>query len=220
MDGKLHGDRVCWWDVETTSLEFENPRTLLLEVGLYVTTLDLEFVAQARVTIKRSLAEIGAANWEDAARDMHFRSRGGSGLAEDCLVSKQAVTIEEAERRLLRVVHQHTRASAYADDTRPGIGTADKRAPAWGGCSTLLDRMILRRDMPQLYGTIHYRTLDATSLKIAFEAWTGLKVASPSKPHRALEDAASSSRLANVFRRKLSLLGEGGKPFKQTQVLW
>jgi oligoribonuclease (3'-5' exoribonuclease) len=200
---RKHGDRICFVDVETTSLDFENPRTLLLEVGLYITTMDLKRVAELNVVVRHDQRSLDAALWEDAAADMHVATRGGSGLAEECAMSLHALHLSDAEGALLDLLGSSTELPCYRDDVRPGIGTPAPQAPLWGGCSVLLDRMILRRDMPQLYGSIHYRTLDATSLKIAFESWGNVKVPKIGKPHRALSDAASASDLADVFRRRL-----------------
>lgn len=201
---ELHGGRICWIDVETTGLTFEDPATKLLEVGIAITDLDLKVVARELVLIRYSMEELfGAARWDDGAAVMHIRQRGGSGLADDCVFGDQALPLAEAETRLCRFIYRHTKMMAHGMGVVSGQGSGNPLAPLWGGCSTLLDRMMLRRDMPQLYGTIHYRTLDATGLRLALNLWIGVKTHKSRNLHRGLEDAEDASKLANVYRRLL-----------------
>jgi oligoribonuclease (3'-5' exoribonuclease) len=200
----LHGGRICFIDVETTGLAFEDPRTKLLEVGIAITDLDLRVIARELVLIRYGFEELfGAARWDRGAAVMHIKQKGGSGLADDCVFGDQALPLAEAEARLCRFVYRHTKMMAHGMGVVPGQGSNNPLAPLWGGCSTLLDRMMLRTHMPQLYGTIHYRTLDATGLRLALNLWLGLKTNKSRELHRGLEDAEDAAKLANVYRRIL-----------------
>lgn len=199
-----YGNRIAWVDVETTSLMWEDLDTLLLEVGILITDLELREVRRESVVIHHSREMLmDVANWDPVAASMHTASLGGSGLTEECIESMSALDLVDAEDRLVRFLAMDTEVDLTRPPSRPGCGSGYPDAPLWGGCSPMIDRMMLKRCMPRLYERIHYRTLDATCLREAMRLWIGKETERSSSPHRGLEDAVSASKLANVFRRFL-----------------
>jgi oligoribonuclease len=194
--------KIVWVDAETTTLDVADPRSLLLEVALVVTELDLTEIAAESLVIRHDPATIEAALWDPIARAMHEEN----GLLR-AAASSDAVPLGEVERRLLDLLVRYAGVSVEAPPDGPGFGATGKDAPLWGGCSPWLDRTVIRRVIPRLYERIHYRTLDATTIRLALDYWTGEKVPSrEKKPHRALEDARDAVKLAAAGRN--ALLGQ------------
>jgi oligoribonuclease len=196
--------KIAWIDVETTDLDVTDPRVLLLEVGIYVTELDLQHVGQDQATIHWSQEELMDARWSQAAVDMHTEN----GLLEDVRREDgSSLTLERAQQRLLSFLYRCGAVDYASGPDKPGSSSEDENAPIWGGCSTWIDRTILKRDMPELYERIHYRTIDATSLKLGLELWAGHETHRSHHPHRALEDAKAACKLANQLRRRIMPVG-------------
>lgn len=191
--------KIAWLDAETTTLDVGSRRALLLEVALVVTELDLTEIASESVVIAHGPLALATALWDPVARAMHEEN----GLLA-AVASPEAVPLAEAERRLLDLLVRYAGVCVAAPPDSPGLGATGKDAPLWGGCSPWLDRTVIRRVIPRLYERIHYRTLDATTIRLALEYWTGEKVPSrEKKPHRALEDARDAVKLAAQGRRAL-----------------
>lgn len=192
-----YGDRIVWIDVETTALQWDNPRTLVLEVGMYITDLSMTHVASEAAVISRSRERLNNwAHWNDVARTMHTEN----GLIKEC-ASRHAVTLDAAQERFLLFLSRYTSVDLTKAPDSEGAGSGDPEAPLWGGCSATIDRMMIKRDMPRVYERIHYRTLDASCLRECMRMWVDQQPRRAKEPHRALEDARSASRLANKFRR-------------------
>jgi len=194
-----YGDRVVWVDVETTSLAWADPDTLLLEVGIAITDLCLREVARESVVIKHLPWVLRDAHWNQVAASMHTEN----GLGEECASSPSAVELRGAEERLLLFLARNTEVDLTREPSSPGSGSGYPDAPLWGGCSPLIDRMMIKRCMPRVYERIHYRTLDASCLREAMRLWVGKEFNRAAEPHRGLDDAVAAAKLANVFRRFL-----------------
>ncbi len=193
-----HDERahVAWLDVETTSLDGAHPAVLLLEVALVVTDADLQELGRECIVVRHTPQQVEAAKWDPIAREMHE----ANGLLEE-VGGPTAVPLEEAQGRLLRTLCRYTGVDLTSPPGFPGSGAEAVSAPLWGGCSPSLDRAILRRLMPVFYSRVHYRSIDATSLKLAARLWAGVTTERAIRPHRALPDALSAIKLAAVSRR-------------------
>lgn len=180
--------RFCFVDVETTSLSAADPGTLLLEVAVLLTDSDLVELARESAVLSWSEAELAGARWDPVAHDMHV----ANGLLEEVLGSS-AIPLREVEERLLHALGVDL--DLLPD--RPGFGSEHPDAPVFGGCSLTMDRIIVQRLLPRFYSRLSYRSLDATSLKLALEAWSPFPPPPrEKKPHRAMADAIAARDLA------------------------
>jgi len=167
---RAHTDRIVWIDCEMTGLELENDA--LIEVAALVTDFELNQLGDGvDVVIKPEPAALEQMG--DFVRDMHTRS----GLLREL---DEGVSMEEAQALVLEYVMQHA----------PEAG----KAPL-GGNTVSTDRGFLERDMPQLAGHLHYRTIDVSSIKELSRRWyPRAYFNAPAKHggHRALADIRES----------------------------
>ncbi|PRP60955.1 oligoribonuclease, partial [Bacillus halotolerans] len=120
----------------------------LIEVAALVTDFELNQLGDGvDVVIKPEPAALEQMG--DFVRDMHTRS----GLLAEL---DEGVSMEEAQALVLEYVMQHA----------PEAG----KAPL-GGNTVSTDRGFLERDMPQLAGHLHYRTIDVSSIKELSRRW-------------------------------------------------
>lgn len=190
--------RVAWFDVETTSLAGDDPRTLLLELAIVITDMLVREIASITITIRYTEDDLAAARWDPIALEMHK----ANGLLVD-VVSDKAVPLEEARQKLLRFLAEHTGTDVATPPDCPGHGSMLESAPLWGGCSPWLDRTIIRRVMPELYERVHYRSWDATTLRSVLETWAGETMPSRPKGHRALLDVRYAIDVALMAKEHL-----------------
>jgi oligoribonuclease (3'-5' exoribonuclease) len=182
-------ERFCFLDVETTNVWGSTPAPYLLEAALIVTDGDLQELGRTSTVIRREpeftrSIILGA---HERARDMHTEN----GLFDE-LERGNGRRLRDAELLLIGLVAQCCR----------GVETP----LVWAGASPgALDRPILRRDMPRLYGLFHYRTLDVSALKLALENWGKLDLERYDSRHRALSDCEAALDCA---RRIKTWLGE------------
>ena len=167
---RAHTDRIVWIDCEMTGLDLENDA--LIEVAALVTDFELNQLGDGvDVVIKPEPAALEQMG--DFVRDMHTRS----GLLGEL---DEGVSMEEAQALVLEYVMQHA----------PEAG----KAPL-GGNTVSTDRGFLERDMPQLAGHLHYRTIDVSSIKELSRRWyPRAYFNAPAKHggHRALADIRES----------------------------
>lgn len=195
QNGQVTPRAIAWVDVETTSLDVTHPDVLLLELAIVVTDQDLVERARLSRVVSWSREEVERAQWHPVARGMHETS----GLLLE-VQGPDAVPLAQVEREMIDLLARHAGVNPTEDPDRKGSGAERVQAPLWGGCSTWIDRTIVRRLMPRLYERIHYRTIDATTLKLAAELWYGDVTSRPTPHHRALEDAIAAARLADRVR--------------------
>lgn len=175
---RAHTDRIVWIDCEMTGLDLDNDA--LIEVAALVTDFELNQLGDGvDVVIKPepgALEQMG-----DFVRDMHTKS----GLLKEL---EYGVSMEEAQALVLEYVLQ------YAPDAG--------KAPL-GGNTVSTDRGFLERDMPQLAGHLHYRTIDVSSIKELSRRWyPRAYFNAPSKKggHRALADIRESIAELRYYR--------------------
>jgi oligoribonuclease len=188
--------RICWLDVETTGLWDPASPPLILEVAAVVTDQGLEELGRMAKPILYEEAPWSQARPHESAVAMHRKS-GLWRVVNPHLQSPEdhlRVTLAEAENQLCQLL----------DETDFG----DPRPVLWGGASpAALDRPVLRHYMPRFYSRIHYRTLDATSIRMAALNWGSDEPRSESDPdHRALPDCLQALEIARRDRaRRLAM---------------
>lgn len=184
---RAHTDRIVWIDCEMTGLDLENDA--LIEVAALVTDFELNQLGDGvDVVIKpepTALQQMG-----DFVRDMHTKSGLLAELGE-------GVSMEEAQALVLEYVMQHA----------PEAG----KAPL-GGNTVSTDRGFLERDMPQLAGHLHYRTIDVSSIKELSRRWyPRAYFNAPAKHggHRALADIRESIAELRYYREAVFVPAPG-----------
>ena len=184
---RAHTDRIVWIDCEMTGLELENDA--LIEVAALVTDFELNQLGDGvDVVIKPEPAALEQMG--DFVRDMHTRS----GLLGEL---DEGVSMEEAQALVLEYVMQHA----------PEAG----KAPL-GGNTVSTDRGFLERDMPQLAGHLHYRTIDVSSIKELSRRWyPRAYFNAPAKHggHRALADIRESIAELRYYREAVFVPAPG-----------
>ena len=187
---RAHTDRIVWIDCEMTGLDLENDA--LIEVAALVTDFELNQLGDGvDVVIKPEPAALEQMG--DFVRDMHTKS----GLLGEL---DEGVSMEEAQALVLEYVMQHA----------PEAG----KAPL-GGNTVSTDRGFLERDMPQLAGHLHYRTIDVSSIKELSRRWyPRAYFNAPAKHggHRALADIRESIQELKYYREVLMVPPPGPEP--------
>ena len=173
-------DRLVWIDCEMTGLDLG--KDALIEIAALVTDADLNVLGEGVDIVIHADDEV-LAGMPDVVREMHERS----GLTEE--VRQSAVTLAEAEQRVLDYIRQHV---------------PDGRSAPLAGNSIATDRGFIARDMPTLDGHLHYRMVDVSSIKELCRRWfPRIYYAQPEKglAHRALADIRESIRELAYYRR-------------------
>lgn len=143
-----------WFDAEFTSLELETAR--LLQVAVIVTDCDLKRLhpetADLNLCIKLEEGEQVSAWVEE-----HL-----AGLVAQCR-SAEAVSIDEADRRIAAMLDQYA--------ATPCAELSDR--PVLAGNSVHNDWFLMRRFLPMFASRLHYRLLDVSTIKIQWMDWVG-----------------------------------------------
>ena len=182
-----------WFDIETTGIDPDC--NYLLEVGCIITDDKLNEVERLALCVRTEPSGCIAAPTVDDlmelsspfVRDMHT----ASGLWDD-LRSGGGLPMAEVESCMLAVVQKHSGGEKHL----------------LCGNSVHFDRMWLRRFMPTLESSFHYRNFDVSVLKEAHRLFAPADDAFPkSGGHRALVDLEAS--IAEL-RYYLNLMGWDG----------
>lgn len=183
---------IAWVDVEASHLRALDPRVLLLEVAVSLTTSDLQPIKSISVAIHHDPHTWANALWSQWAIDMHKQN----GLWEACLKPAMSMKLAEAERQLCDFLDRHC--GEPPAGCEPNLSPT---APFWGGCSTWIDRTLLMRCMPEVERRIYYRVIDSSCLSTAAQLWANWdRPDKESDPHRALWDSKAATRLARPIR--------------------
>ena len=181
-------DRLVWIDCEMTGLDLRTDA--LIEIAVLVTDGELAVLGEG-VDIVINADEAALAGMPDVVREMHAHS----GLTEE--VRRSAVTIAEAQDRVLAYIREHV---------------PDPRTAPLAGNSIATDRGFIARDMPELDAHLHYRMVDVSSVKELCRRWfPRVFYAKPEKgmAHRALADIYESIRELDYYRRTLFVTPPG-----------
>lgn len=175
---KKANGRMVWLDLEMTGLEEQH---VIIEIATVVTDANLEILAEGPdIAINRSVDDLN--NIDDWSAKQHTES----GLMEKVRASK--IGINEAEKRTL-------------DFVKSWVGKWE--APLCGN-SIWVDRLFLKREMPQLEAYLHYRIVDVSSIKELISRWHPDAQDPPSKTksHRALDDVLESIQELRWYRER------------------
>ena len=181
-------DRLVWVDCEMTGLDIRKDR--LIEIAALVTDSELNVLGEGVDVVIGAPGET-LDGMERVVAEMH----AASGLTD--LVRSSAVTIAEAEQRVLAYVRSHV---------------PDARSVPLCGNSIATDRSFIARDMPELDRFLHYRMIDVSSIKELSRRWfPRVYFAQPQKglAHRALSDIRESIRELRYYRRTLFVAPPG-----------
>jgi oligoribonuclease len=181
-------DRLVWIDCEMTGLDLRNDA--LIEIAVLVTDGELAVLGDG-VDIVIHADDDALAAMPDIVRDMHAHS----GLTDE--VRKSAVTVPEAEERVLAYIREYV---------------PEPRTAPLAGNSIATDRGFLARDMPELDAHLHYRMVDVSSVKELCRRWfPRVFYAKPEKgmAHRALADIYESIRELDYYRQTLFVAPPG-----------
>lgn len=197
--------RIAWIDIETTGL-IETPSQpdwpLVLEIALVVTCSRLK-VLDAREFVIKTPAETllgdhdGVPYLNDFTREMHTKN----GLLKEVL-DGVGEDIAEVDLVLQSILREH---EVEIEVERNGSVELKPYKPVLGGASPgALDRPILRRYFPLTHGALSHRSLDVSTLKLAFRNWfdgsLGELDSKDEADHRAMADTLAAIRFASIYR--------------------
>lgn len=171
--------RLVWVDLEMTGLDPET--CVIVEIAVVITGADLAPIAELERVVWQP--DEALARMDPFVRAMHEKS----GL--DGRIRASKTSLRDAERDVMALVTTHC---AF----REGV---------LAGNSIHQDRRFLARHMPLLEGSLHYRQVDVSSLKVLAEAWYGprAKYAKDGKTHTALDDIRGSIAELAHYRQSL-----------------
>jgi len=175
-------DWLVWIDLEMTGLDVERHR--IVELAVLVTDAELEILDDGLDLIVHQPAET-LAEMDDFVRKMHTKS----GLLPE--IEKSTLTLEAAGAQAL----------AYIGERVPEPGTA----PLCGN-SIGVDRRFLHRYLPDLDNSLHYRSIDVSSLKELCKRWypaVYAKRPDKAETHRALADIRESVAELRFYREHM-----------------
>ena len=180
--GRKHMSReyALGLDIETTGLE---DTALILEVALILFDSKLNSVAHTSETIYHPINEVYAA-MGDYVTNMHTTN----GLLEDIKNTDSEKTIHTVETHLCDWISENTSGAPL-----PMLGS-----------SIHFDRTLVSQQMPDLYNKFHYRSIDATSIKLAAEGLSATEIQAPENigtQHRGYDDLLNS---ANTIKHYLN----------------
>ncbi len=174
---------MVWLDLEMTGLGEQH---VIIEIATIVTDANLEILAEGPdIAINRSVEDLNNIDsWSE-------RQHTASGLVD--LVRTSRVGINEAEDQTL-------------DFIRQWVGK--RKAPLCGN-SIWVDRLFLKREMPQLEAYLHYRVIDVSTIKELVARWYPDVEGTPQKgqSHRALDDVRESINELRWYRERFFSAG-------------
>jgi oligoribonuclease len=144
----------AWFDAEFTSLDLDTAR--LLQVAVILTDAELNRLHPEESDLNLCI------KLEEGEEVSPWVAENLSGLVEQCR-SDEAVSVEEADRRIAALLDQYC--------GTPCKEMADR--PVLAGNSVHNDWFLMRRFLPQFGSRLHYRLLDVSTLKIQWQDWVG-----------------------------------------------
>jgi len=144
----------AWFDAEFTSLDLDTAR--LLQVAVILTDAELNRLHPEESDLNLCI------KLEEGEEVSPWVAENLSGLVEQCR-SDEAVSVEEADRRIAALLDQYC--------GTPCKEMADR--PVLAGNSVHNDWFLMRRFLPLFGSRLHYRLLDVSTLKIQWQDWVG-----------------------------------------------
>ncbi|XP_034828995.1 probable oligoribonuclease isoform X1 [Maniola hyperantus] len=173
--------RIVWVDLEMTGLDIEKDH--ILEIACLVTDASLNIVATGPNIIIHQP--------DDILNNMHqwcITQHGETGLTDASRESK--VSLSDAENQILNFVKVHA---------------PENKCPL-GGNSVYMDRLFLRKYMPNLNNYLHYRIIDVSTLKELAKRWYPKEYSrTPQKKfeHRCLCDILESIEELKYYKQHI-----------------
>ncbi|QIK64668.1 oligoribonuclease [Leucobacter viscericola] len=178
MVSSTPAEQIVWIDCEMTGLDIDNDG--LCEIAVIVTDFDLTPLDPGfEVVINPGGDALGHMN--DFVRDMHTKS----GLITRI---ESGVSVEDAEQQVIDYLSKLV---------------ATGRRPIVAGNTIGMDRRFITKYMPKLDETLHYRSIDVSTIKELSRRWYPASYfGAPTKRggHRALADIAESIQELAYFR--------------------
>ena len=140
-----------WFDTEFTGLDLDDAH--LLQVALFTTDANLN----RKTTTDRDVNL--CIKLEPDAQVSDWVEQNLADLLAQCR-STEAVTVDEADRRLAKLV-----------DETVGQNTDITLRPVLAGNTVHMDMALARKFLPQFSERLHYRLLDVSSLKLLWNDW-------------------------------------------------
>jgi oligoribonuclease len=156
--------QLLWLDMEMTGLDVN--KEVPIEVAAIVSDWQFNSLAEYHTVIRQPQSYL------DAMDDWNKKQHGESGLVELIPGGKDPGVVD---RELSELVKKHFK--------------IDK--PILSGNSIGQDRLFIRKYMPQLESTLHYRMVDVTAWKVIFNGVLNLRF-KKNDGHRALDDIRES----------------------------
>lgn len=179
--------QLVWIDCEMTGLDVDTDG--LCEIAVIVTDFDLKPLHSGFELVIHP-GEAALAQMNDFVRKMHTES----GLLERIA---GGVSVAEAERQVMEYLKGHVTAG---------------RRPIVAGNTIGMDRRFIAKYMPKLEDTLHYRSIDVSTIKELARQWyPAVFFGSPEKRggHRALADIAESIQELAYLRSAVLVPGPG-----------
>ncbi|KAL0830376.1 hypothetical protein ABMA28_002562 [Loxostege sticticalis] len=173
--------RIVWVDLEMTGLDIDKDH--ILEIACLVTDADLNVVATGPNLVIHQPDSI-----LDNMNSWCVAQHGESGLTEAS--RKSPISITEAEKKVMEFVTSHV---------------PEKKCPL-GGNSVYMDRLFLRKYMPNLDSYLHYRIIDVSTIKELARRWFQKEYSSiPKKKfqHRSVDDILESIEELKYYRNNI-----------------
>ncbi|XP_044738496.1 probable oligoribonuclease isoform X2 [Chrysoperla carnea] len=173
--------RIVWVDLEMTGLDIEKDH--ILEVACLVTDGKLDIIAEGPNLILHQPVDV-LNNMNAWCLDHH----GKTGLIQESLKSK--LSLPETEKILLDFVEKHV-----------GKGVCPL-----AGNSVYIDRLFLRKYLPNFNDYLHYRIIDVSTIKELCRRWYPMEFSEQPKKklvHRAMSDIKESINELKYFRQSI-----------------
>jgi oligoribonuclease len=172
-------DNLIWVDMEFTGLDLDTDR--VLEIATIVTDSDLETIAVGPV-IALHEEDIVLSKMDEWNQKTHTES----GLIDR--VRKSSESVESAEKKTLAFLKEHT---------------IEGKSPMCGN-SVHVDRIYMRKHMPELEKHFDYRNVDVSSIKELANRWyPKLDEFEKEGTHIALDDIMESIGELKYYRENL-----------------
>ncbi|CAH2084952.1 unnamed protein product [Euphydryas editha] len=180
-EAKSEAKRIVWVDLEMTGLDINKDH--ILEIACLVTDANLNVIAEGPNIIIHQPDEI-----LNAMNDWCIAQHGESGLTEAS--RKSNISVKEAENKILNFVKSYV---------------PEKKCPL-GGNSVYMDRLFLRKYMPNLNEYLHYRIIDVSTIKELAKRWYKKEYSRlpPKKfQHRCLSDIKESIEELKYYKENI-----------------
>jgi oligoribonuclease len=141
-----------WFDAEFTSLELDHAR--LLQVAVIVTDTELTRLHPENEDLNLCI------RLEEGEEVSPWVAENLSDLVQRCR-SPEAVSVEEADRRIAALIDQCCGSTEVSIAERPVIA----------GNSVHNDWFLMRRFLPEFTRRLHYRLLDVSTIKTQWQDW-------------------------------------------------